>query len=479
MLSKCALANRTLADRMRFVAKSMIVVAAICCGGHAGASDPDSKTDLFLGIEPDAQKGYELITTKPMGRAVMKVTDIDRLWTVWEPEEREQARAATPQQRRQMTFERYGWVKRVGDEQPGLPLGYTEDGNGMLAINCFSCHGGKVAGKTMPGAGNTHVDLTTIGTDLSKLAVLDAGGDPDKAGMPLPFPVNYHKGFTNAVVIEVMNYVRLNPQAMIKVALNPGILKHHDMNPPAWWTTKRKARLYVDGFAPKTPRQNMPFARNMDQPDWEQKWQALEPDFVHIYQYIEELEAPKYPFEIDYQLAAAGQELFENTCAECHGTYGDNPDFRNVIVPVNEVGTDPVRLTAVPRSTREWANQRWMQYYGQQLIKLESKGYLAPPLDGVWASAPYFHNGAAPTLADVMNSAERPKVWKRTEDGYDQVKVGLEVETFDSVPEGLSSRIRRMYYDTSHVGNSNAGHTFPDVLSPDEKLAVIEYLKTL
>jgi hypothetical protein len=36
-----------------------------------------------------------------------------------------------------------------------------------------------------------------------------------------------------------------------------------------------------------------------------------------------------------------------------------------------------------------------------------------------------------------------------------------------------------MYYDTSHKGNSAAGHTFPDVLDAEEKMAVIEYLKTL
>ena len=76
-------------------------------------------------------------------------------------------------------------------------------------------------------------------------------------------------------------------------------------------------------------------------------------------------------------------------------------------------------------------------------------------------------------------SDQAAKVWKRTEDGYDQAKVGLEVETLDAVPEGLSSRQRRMYYDTTHIGNSAAGHTFPDALDDDEKLAVIEYLKTL
>jgi hypothetical protein len=78
-----------------------------------------------------------------------------------------------------------------------------------------------------------------------------------------------------------------------------------------------------------------------------------------------------------------------------------------------------------------------------------------------------------------MNPSKRPKIWKRTENGYDQEKVGLEIEVFDTVPENLNSRERRRYYDTSHVGNSAEGHTFPDALSDDEKTAVIEYLKTL
>ena len=90
-----------------------------------------------------------------------------------------------------------------------------------------------------------------------------------------------------------------------------------------------------------------------------------------------------------------------------------------------------------------------------------------------------FHNGAAPTLWAVMNPTKRPKVWKRTEDGYDKTKVGLEVEEFDAVPKKLTPRIKRMYYDTSHKGNSASGHTFPDVLNAQEKVAVIEYLKTL
>ena len=219
----------------------------------------------------------------------------------------------------------------------------------------------------------------------------------------------------------------------------------------------------------------MPFARGNS----EEAFHALEPKFVHIFQYIEELEPPDYPFEINTELASRGERIFVQTCAECHGTYGPEGEYPNLVIPIEEVGTDSRRLLAVLKEQRQAYNEDWLQYHGEHPLELESEGYLAPPLDGIWASAPYFHNGAAPTLWAVLNPDHRPKVWKRTEDGYDTEKVGLEVEELSSVPDGLSARHRRMYYDTSHVGNSAAGHTFPDVLDAAEKRAVIEYLKTL
>lgn len=438
-------------------------------------------TDLFLGLAPSAEKGYQILLNEAMAAPIMKVDDVDRLWTVWEEEEKTRAEKATPEERRRMTFERYGWAKRPGDDVPGLPLDYTEDGKGNLVTNCFSCHGGKVAGTTIPGVGNTHVDLTTLSTDIRKLAALDAGRDPaavpDTVG-PFKTPLNYHRGVTNAVIFAPVFAALRDIKLGIQFTQHPELLLHHDMNPPPWWNFKKKTRIYTDAFAPKTPRQLMPFAMSPTFSD--EKFRSFEPNFVHIYQYIEELSPPKYPFSIDEPLASRGKVLFNDTCAECHGTYGPGGEFPNLVVSLEEVGTDGRRFQAIYKERREAANRGWLQYYGEHPVDIESKGYLAQPLDGIWASAPYFHNGSVPTLWAVMNPAKRPKVWKRTEDGYDQVKVGLEVEEFDAVPENLPSpRIRRMYYDTTHVGNSAEGHTFPDALNDEEKRAVIEYLKTL
>ena len=471
-----------LGGRIKNLAKLavVIVLSLVLAQPDAAAEGSGSQADMFLGLQPSAQQGHWIIMNELMADAAMKAKDIDRLWNVWEEEEKAKAAAADHDELMRMTFERYGWVKRPGDEVPGLPLGYTVDDKGNLGSNCFSCHGGKVAGVAIPGAGNTHLDLTTLVTDVRRLRALDSGQDPSRVKEmmgPFQTPLNYNKGFTNAVIFPLMLAGAQNPIVAMELLKKPELLLHHNMNPPAWWNVKKKTRLYADAFAPKTPRQLMPFARALGATD--EVFQSLEPNFVHIYQYIEELESPKYPFDIDQNLAASGKLLFEQTCADCHGTYGEDGQFPNLVVSIDTLGTDDRRLRAISKEQRMAGNQGWLQYFGEHPLTETSAGYLAQPLDGIWATAPYFHNGAAPTLWDVMNPSQRPQIWKRTEDGYDKVKVGLEVAQFESVPAGLSARQRRMYYDTATPGNSSAGHDFPDELDSQQKIAVIEYLKTL
>jgi hypothetical protein len=85
-----------------------------------------------------------------------------------------------------------------------------------------------------------------------------------------------------------------------------------------------------------------------------------------------------------------------------------------------------------------------------------------------------------PTLWHLFHPSERPVVWKRTEDGYDQEKVGLEVAVFDDIPEGVKGgKAKRTYFDTRLFAKDAKGHDFPDQLSEEEKVAVMEYLKTL
>ena len=106
--------------------------------------------------------------------------------------------------------------------------------------------------------------------------------------------------------------------------------------------------------------------------------------------------------------------------------------------------------------------------------------YKGRPLNGIWATAPYLHNGSVPTLWHLLHPDDRPALWTRTEDGYDRDKVGLEATTFEKLPDAAKTPAqRREYFDTRLPGKNAAGHPFPDELSEAEKRAVLEYLKTL
>jgi hypothetical protein len=149
-------------------------------------------------------------------------------------------------------------------------------------------------------------------------------------------------------------------------------------------------------------------------------------------------------------------------------------------VPIDEVGTDTVRFEAIPPLWRELYNTTWFSEYGEKPVHARPEGYVAPPLDGIWASAPYLHNGSVPTLWHLFHPIRRPKVWRRTEDGYDQQKVGLEIADFEELPsDARTPAQRRRYFDTRTLGKSAKGHEFPDELNEEQKRAVLEYLKTL
>ncbi len=211
-----------------------------------------------------------------------------------------------------------------------------------------------------------------------------------------------------------------------------------------------------------------------------------EATFRDIRAYLLTLEAPKYPYPIDAALAKKGQDIFEATCSRCHGTYGEKWTYPNRIVPLKEIGTDPKRWEGLTRKFGEYYNQSWFaREKGDDGYKgIYTDGYQAPPLDGVWATAPYFHNGSAPTVYHVLNSKARPKVFTRSyrtgEDDYDRERLGWKVKVLDAPPdEKLPAIERRKVYDTTRPGRGNGGHTYGDKLGDDQRQAVIEYLKTL
>jgi mono/diheme cytochrome c family protein len=236
--------------------------------------------------------------------------------------------------------------------------------------------------------------------------------------------------------------------------------------------------MYIDGFAGKSARGLMQFM--LVPQNGPEKFREWERDFTDVLAYIESIEPPKYPFAINQPLAERGRIAFNRVCADCHGTYGPSGAYPEKMVPIEEVGTDRVRLDALSATHRGAYGQSWFAHFGELPNISQPQGYVAPPLDGIWASAPYFHNGSVPTLWHVLHPKARPVVWTRAGEQFDQDRIGPKIETFQNMPENITAGWqRRQYFDTRDFGKSGSGHDFADALDEDEKQAVAEYLKTL
>jgi mono/diheme cytochrome c family protein len=252
-------------------------------------------------------------------------------------------------------------------------------------------------------------------------------------------------------------------------------------DPPAWWLLKKKKTMYhTGGGDTRSVRSLMQFMLTpLNLPP---AFDKAEADFADIREYLLTLQPPKYLLPVDKKLAAAGEELFRANCSRCHGTYGEKWTYPNRVVPLDEIGTDRRRYDGITKKFGDYYNKSW---FAKDYKAIESDGYQAPPLDGIWATAPYFHNGSAPTVYHVLNSKARPKRFTRSYktdlDAYDAKKLGWKVKVLEEMPDpaGMSPWEFRKIYDTTQPGRGNGGHTFGDRLNEEERMAVIEYLKTL
>jgi hypothetical protein len=254
------------------------------------------------------------------------------------------------------------------------------------------------------------------------------------------------------------------------------------------------------------------------------------------------LRAPKWPADIlgplDQTLVERGARLYDDICAHCHMAPTRSAAFWNTpkhwteanaagerylkvnLIPVEEVGTDrshvddlAARKVDIPPELNITSNSfakalsevvanavnRW--YDNQNPPVPEAKrqemngyrknevwaplAYKARPLDGVWATPPYLHNGSVPTIDALLGPvADRPKEFWLGHREYDPVRLGYRFDKLSGAFE----------YDTSKRGNHNTGHEFDDAykaggpnrtgligpkLGPDDRKALIEFLKSL
>jgi hypothetical protein len=230
---------------------------------------------------------------------------------------------------------------------------------------------------------------------------------------------------------------------------------------PSLWNQdiRKRSWLHWDGNNSSLQERNLSAAlaggaseESLDHPSIERvaKWSLTAPP-------------PEYPFEIDPHLAGEGKAIYLAQCASCHaadgGLYGRT-------TPVDQLGTDKQRLELfsdelLERFATVGAGKPWQFRHYRK-----SDGYANTALDGIWARAPYLHNGSVPTLFDLLAAPDdRPKQFYRGCDAFDRAKVGFVCN------DGF-------LFATTEVGNGNGGHLYGTDLTMAERRALIEYLKT-
>lgn len=252
---------------------------------------------------------------------------------------------------------------------------------------------------------------------------------------------------------------------------------------------------------------------------------------------------PKWPWPVDAALVNAGKAIYDRPtdqggCADCHRVKPGKPRLLNKVTwdtPVQDVGTDSreyaVLTRAVKTGVMEGAQiplltqplkpvdaaasvlgtavrgailQRFVPV-GLSLAlreklaqdpefakKIEAlKGAYpvpsaAPPqgpppiayesrvLEGIWATAPYLHNGSVRSLADLLEPAEKRAPEFKVGPAYDPASVGLAAEQAK-----FNFTLKTTGCEDRGSGNSRCGHEFGTWLSPEEKKALLEYLKIL
>jgi len=200
------------------------------------------------------------------------------------------------------------------------------------------------------------------------------------------------------------------------------------------------------------------------------------PDAARVTDWMTEYRPQPFPGEIDHARARAGQRVYARACADCHGDYDDSLSAPRLIRFPNwegDVGTDPERARLLTDEVADAVNSG---LFGRHIDARTVAGYAAPPLTGLWASAPYLHNGSVPTLWHLMRPGTTPQRFEVGGHRLDLEKVGLDLDP----PAGYAPWSIPAQVDTRAFGLSASGHEVGFAgLDEAEKADLLEYLKLL
>ncbi|HEY2774317.1 MAG TPA: hypothetical protein VGK20_09750 [Candidatus Binatia bacterium] len=464
-----------------------------------------------------------------------------------------------------------------------LPMALTQTRNadgtwsGNIGITCSICHSGQV-GSAADGPGLGALNGNNGLADVNLLLTEFGNGNNGFNLMSL----NRVRGSGNITNFQLFGLLTAFDFQTTEPALiaNPGVWTSANTgseDPPNWWNLGHRAAKFFDaGMSTDSTRIELSwYMPGAATPQYQQGY-----DWIGAHDYMANtwmlsLTSPAYPLPIDTKLARRGAKLFHTldlwapsranpvprpeggngSCASCHGAYAArytrNPRFLASpvlagmaanVTPIDIINTDPARMEGNSTAVAGAAQSSWFTYYGQDgcAEKYNLIGYLAQPLYGVWASAPYFHNGSVPTIWGVLDSKRRPLFWRRTSKpaqagvvmgydtdlarAFDPVEVGWRYDELQCGSPGLTPYVDcdpqdpfatpmvdswldvlftngslswnmlgalqaptltnqqiedRKIYNTRMYSQSNTGHEFTDVLTDAERAALIEYLKTL
>ncbi|MBS1603218.1 MAG: hypothetical protein JST42_11160 [Bacteroidetes bacterium] len=365
------------------------------------------------------------------------------------------------------------------------------NGEIVVAPNCLQCHAQVFDGRLYIGLGNSAIDFS----DSKKLNPRTAAfaqamiqrGDPKKYEAAKPF-LTAMKAISGQLYTQVRGVNSADRLAGLLVAhRDPQTLRWSDTSSiefssaviptdtPPWWLLKKKHAMFYNGFG-RGDFGRFLMASNLLTVSDSSEAREVDSHFNDVLAYIYSIRPPRYPAPVNTALARQGGVVFVQNCSKCHGNYGEGGDYPNLLIPESIIRTDSLLYKSNYQSTQfiDWFNNSWFAQGDHPARLVPFNGYIAPPLDGIWITAPYLHNGSVPTLESLLDSRLRPTYWSRDFNNprYDYEQVGWKY-TREEGPRGTA------VYNTTLPGYGNYGHTFGDRLSDHDRKAVIEYLKTL
>lgn len=376
-----------------------------------------------------------------------------------------------------------------------LPHDFTAvkapNGEMVVAPNCLQCHAQLFDGKLVVGLGNSFSDFTVNrqGTALMAEKFLKnlTGINAKKYDAAKSF-LTALKAISPSLVTSTKGVNLADGLAALLVShRDPLTLQWSDSNlldlpneiiptdVPAWWLLKKKNGMFYNGFG-RGDFGRFLMASNLLTVSDTSEAAEVDAHFNDVLAYINSIQAPKYPQPVNEQLVKEGSGIFAINCSGCHGTYGAGGKYPNLLVPESIIQTDSALFTSNYSNPQfvAWFNKSWFTSGDHPARLVPYRGYIAPPLDGVWITAPYLHNGSVPDLEAVLNGKQRPRYWQRSfsAPAYNYSTPGWNYQA-------LTSAGGSEVYNTTLKGYGNGGHYFGDHLSDKERKAVIEYLKTL